>query len=168
MSPRMGESLLARHSWQSKGEVLNDIARGIDFQFVYNASTSMTTELQSHCSSSGNSSARSRSTLLNDIAIDAPFTSTLRNLAEQVEGGSSGLVARPSDRAVSGRSPRCRSTGRPVAPDRLREKQMPSAPTGDTLVNISRYVLPPPDRPEKRKHSLHVSIESLPLLLRRP
>jgi hypothetical protein len=55
------ESLLARHSWQSKGVVLNDIGRGIDFQFSINALMSMTTELQSHCSSSPTSSARSRS-----------------------------------------------------------------------------------------------------------
>jgi UTP--glucose-1-phosphate uridylyltransferase len=38
-----------------------------------------------------------------DILIDAPGTSTLGNLAEHVEAGRSGLVARPSDPLESGR-----------------------------------------------------------------
>ncbi|OCB56526.1 hypothetical protein A5722_13955 [Mycobacterium vulneris] len=29
------KTLLARHSWQSKGEVLNEIGRGIEFQFFH-------------------------------------------------------------------------------------------------------------------------------------
>ena len=141
------ESLLARHSWQSKGEVLNELGRGIDFQFFYQRldvddyGTAVPLLLvgdfvgeESFYYISGD-----------DVLIDAPFTSTLRNLAEQVEVGGSGVIALASDRAESGRYgvlDVVRRDGRLLLTG-LREKGMPSVPTRDPLVNISRYVLPP-------------------------
>jgi UTP--glucose-1-phosphate uridylyltransferase len=95
------ESLLARHSWQLKGEMLKDLGGGIDFQFFYQRldvddyGTAVPLLLvddfigdESFYYISGD-----------DILIDAPGTSTLRNLAEQVEVGGSALVAHASDRA---------------------------------------------------------------------
>jgi UTP--glucose-1-phosphate uridylyltransferase len=80
-----------------------------------------------------------------DVLIDAPFTSTLRNLAEQVEAGGSGVVAVAPDQAEPGRYgvlDVVRRDGRLLLTG-LREKEMRSVPTRDPLVNISRYVLSP-------------------------
>ncbi|WP_029106263.1 sugar phosphate nucleotidyltransferase [Mycobacterium sp. URHD0025] len=141
------EALLARHSWQSKGEVLNDIGRGIDFQFFHQQldvddyGTAVPLLLVADFVGdepffyiSGD-----------DILIDNPTTSTLRNLADQVHVGGSGLVARACDRAEAGRygvldvvqrADRLHLSG-------LQEKEVPADPTRDPLVNISRYVLQP-------------------------
>lgn len=141
------DALLARHSWQSKGEVLNEIGRGIDFQFFYQRldvdeyGTAVPLLLVADFVGdepffyiSGD-----------DILIDTPPTSTLRNLAEQADVGGSGLVARVCDPTEAGRygvldvAPRgCRLhlTG-------LQEKEAPSDPTHDPLVNISRYLFQP-------------------------
>lgn len=141
------EALLAQHSWQSKGEVLNDIGRGIDFQFFYQRldvddyGTAVPLLLvrnfvgdESFYYISGD-----------DILIDAPSTSTLRNLAEQVEVGGSGLVARTCGWAEAERYgvlDVARQDGR-LALTGLREKEVPPDPARDPLVNISRYLLPP-------------------------
>ncbi|MGW4096583.1 sugar phosphate nucleotidyltransferase [Mycobacterium sp. NPDC004974] len=141
------EALLARHSWQSKGEVLNDIGRGIDFQFFYQRldvddyGTAVPLLLvedfvgdEPFYYISGD-----------DILIDTPPTSTLHNLADQVNVGGSGLIARACDRAEAGRygvlavarrDGQLHLTG-------LQEKEVPSDPTRDPLVNISRYLLQP-------------------------
>lgn len=142
------DALLARHSWQSKGEVLNDIGRGIDFQFFYQRldvdeyGTAIPLLLVADFVGgepffyiSGD-----------DILIDTPPTSTLRNLAEQVDVGGTGLVARACDLAEAGRygildvapqGGRLHLTG-------LQEKEVPSDdPTHDPLVNISRYLFQP-------------------------
>lgn len=141
------ESLLARHSWQSKGEVLNEIGRGIEFLFfqqrldVDDYGTAVPLLLvedfvgdESFYYISGD-----------DVLIDAASTSTLRDLAEQVEVGGSGVVARTSDRAEAGRYgvlEVAQQDDRLVLTD-IREKVPPSDLTCDPLVNISRYVLPP-------------------------
>lgn len=141
------ESLLALHSWQSKGEVLNEIGRGIEFQFFHQRldvddyGTAVPLLLvedfvgdESFYYISGD-----------DVLIDAASTSTLRALAEQVEVGGSGVVARTSDRAEAGRYgvlEVAQLDDRLVLTD-IREKVSPSDLTGDPLVNISRYILPP-------------------------
>lgn len=141
------DSLLARHSWQAKGEVLNDIGRGIDFEFFYQRldvddyGTAVPLLLVEDFVSdepfyyiSGD-----------DVLIDAPSTSTLRNLAEQVEDGGSGLVARTCDRAEAERYgvlDVARQHGRLLLTG-LREKEVLPDPTSSPLVNISRYLLPP-------------------------
>ncbi|KWX24513.1 hypothetical protein AFM11_07405 [Mycolicibacterium wolinskyi] len=140
------ESLLARHSWQSKGEVLNDIGRGIDFQFFYQRldvddyGTAVPLLLvrdfvgeQPFYYISGD-----------DVLIDTAYTSTLLNLAELVNVGGSGLVARTCDWAEAQRYgvlDVTRRDGRLVLTG-LREKEIPSDATRNPLVNISRYVLP--------------------------
>jgi UTP--glucose-1-phosphate uridylyltransferase len=127
------ESLLARQSWQSKVAVLNEIGRGIDFQFFYQRldvddyGTAVPLLLvedfvgdESFYYISGD-----------DVLIDAPFTSTLLNLAEQVEVGGSGVVALASDRAEAGRYgvlDVVRRDGRLLLTG-IREKEMPSVPT---------------------------------------
>ncbi|MEW2478346.1 sugar phosphate nucleotidyltransferase [Mycobacterium sp. NPDC049093] len=141
------DSLLARHSWQSKGEVLNEIGRGIEFQFFHQRldvddyGTAVPLLLvedfvgeESFYYISGD-----------DVLIDAPSTSTLLNLTEQVEVGGSGVVARASDRADAGRYgvlDVARQDDRLVLTE-VREKVSPSDLTCGPLVNISRYVLPP-------------------------
>jgi UTP--glucose-1-phosphate uridylyltransferase len=141
------ESLLARHSWQLKGELLKNVGRGIDFEFFYQRldvddyGTAVPLLLVEDFI--GDEPFYYIS--CDDILIDALGTSTLRNLAEQVEEGGSGLVARASDGAevgrygvldVARRDERLLLTG-------AREKEMPSGPTRDSLANISRYVLAP-------------------------
>lgn len=141
------EALLARHSWQSKGEVLNDIGRGIDFQFFYQRldveDYGTAVPLLLVADFVGDEPFYYLSG--DDILIDAPTTSTLRNLAEQVNVGGSGLVARACERAEAGRYgvlDVARRDGRRYLTG-LQEKEVPSDPTGDPLVNISRYLLPP-------------------------
>ncbi|MGK2880338.1 MAG: sugar phosphate nucleotidyltransferase [Mycobacterium sp.] len=141
------ESLLARHSWQSKGEVLNEIGHGIEFHFFHQRldvddyGTAVPLLLV------GDFVGEEPFYYISadDVLIDAPTTSTLRNLAERVAVGGSGVVARDSDRVESElygvldvvrRAGQLHLTG-------LREKETPSAPTRDCFVNISRYILPP-------------------------
>lgn len=141
------ESLLAQHSWQSKGTVLNEIGQGIDFQFLHQRvdtddyGTAVPLLLvedfidkEPFYYISGD-----------DILIDAPGTSTLRNLADQVEDAGSGLVALFVDQAESGRYGAldvAERDGRSLLTG-LREKQTPTDSTRDCLINVSRYVLPP-------------------------
>lgn len=141
------DSLLAQHSWQSKGDVLNEIGRGIDFQFFHQRldvddyGTAVPLLLVGDFV--GDEPFYYISA--DDVLIDPPFTSTLLKLAQQVEVGSSGVVGVASSRAESGRYgvlDVVRRDGRLFLTG-LREKEMPSVPTRDPLVNISRYVLPP-------------------------
>ena len=141
------ESLLARHSWQSKANALNAIGQGIDFRFVHQRldTDDYGTAIPLLLAEDFIGSEPFYYISGDDVLIDAPGTSTLRNLADQVKDGASGMVALSVDQAeserygaldVAERAGQLHLTG-------LREKQTPAVSAHDCLINISRYLLPP-------------------------
>jgi hypothetical protein len=150
------ESLLARHSWQSKGVVLNDIGRGIDFQFFYQRldvddyGTAVPLLLvadfvgeESFYYISGD-----------DVLIDAPSTSTLRNLAEQVEAGGSGVggARRKNTQGAEGLR-RIRASHPSLGPLHLRH------PPPDQERSVGRRRM---DLGLRRRHPLRARARALP------